>query len=433
MKKKAVVLLAMLFFSGVYAQEKVITVKYYYVEGCPYCEEVKAIINGIENDYPEIEIIRMNVYKSSVYMNDFLNYGFWKVPAVVINGKAKFQGDDEVTGQNLRETIDRYLAAYRKGNSFFETGKKYYNMGDYKKAEIYLEEAKKFFEIGNFSTNSTEEMLGKCNLCIESYDLIFKGDLFLENGEKEKAEEMYSQVKCDDLRDQAEERLKNLDNYDEAVKNFNTALKYYDQKDYSHALRIFEKIENILVNEKQTECNEYIEKCKRYMEAETLYNEGIDLIFDDPLSAYRNFINSMLIYESLGENTERCDKFADAALNFYTGKILYEKGSGSVLYFENAKKDFEYLGFEKGVEKSEYYIKKIRNRGLIYWISLIIIVSLISLTYLFIIRKRIGKKEKKKRKENKDTKKELKDLVEKYANGEISLEEFDRKKKKVMK
>ncbi|HDM22869.1 MAG TPA: SHOCT domain-containing protein, partial [Methanomicrobia archaeon] len=111
----------------------------------------------------------------------------------------------------------------------------------------------------------------------------------------------------------------------------------------------------------------------------------------------------------------------------------YEKGSGSVLYFENAKKDFEYLGFEKGVERSEYYIKKIRNRGLIYWIFLIIIVSLISLTYLFIIRKRIGKKEKKKRKENKDTKKELKDLVEKYANGEISLEEFDRKKKKVMK
>ncbi|RLF92476.1 hypothetical protein DRN45_07260, partial [Thermococci archaeon] len=33
----------------------------------------------------------------------------------------------------------------------------------------------------------------------------------------------------------------------------------------------------------------------------------------------------------------------------------------------------------------------------------------------------------------KNVKKELKKLVDKYANGEISLEEFDKKKKKVIK
>ncbi|RLF93532.1 hypothetical protein DRN45_05190, partial [Thermococci archaeon] len=171
MKKKVIILLAMLLFSGIYAQEKVITVKYYFVEGCPYCEVVKSIIDEIEKDYPNIEVERMNVYKSSVWMNEFLSYDFWKVPAIVINEKAKFQGDEEITEETMRRTIDDYLSSYNKGSSFFERGKSYYEKKEYKKAKIYLEEAKNLFENGNFDTNSTEDMLEDCNSCIEAYDL----------------------------------------------------------------------------------------------------------------------------------------------------------------------------------------------------------------------------------------------------------------------
>jgi len=63
---------------------------------------VKSIIDEIEKDYPNIEVERMNVYKSSVWMNEFLSYDFWKVPAIVINEKAKFQGDEEITEEEGR-------------------------------------------------------------------------------------------------------------------------------------------------------------------------------------------------------------------------------------------------------------------------------------------------------------------------------------------
>jgi glutaredoxin len=196
----------MLLFSGVYAQEKVIIVKYYLVDGCPYCDVVDSIIDEIEKDYPNVQLVRLNVYKSSVWMNEFLSYDFWKVPAIVINEKATFMGEEEITEESLRGTIDDYLSSYNKGNSFFEKGKNYYDKKEYRKAKIYLEEVKKLFENGNFDTNSTEEMLENCNICIEAYDLIFKGDLFLENNDPEKAREMYSQVKCEELKSTAEEK-----------------------------------------------------------------------------------------------------------------------------------------------------------------------------------------------------------------------------------
>ncbi|HDN81317.1 MAG TPA: tetratricopeptide repeat protein, partial [Methanomicrobia archaeon] len=257
MKKKVIILLAMLLFSGIYAQEKVITVKYYFVEGCPYCEVVKSIIDEIEKDYPNIEVERMNVYKSSVWMNEFLSYDFWKVPAIVINEKAKFQGDEEITEESLRRTIDDYLSSYNKGSSFFEKGKSYYEKKEYRKAKIYLEEAKNLFENGNFDTNSTEDMLEDCNSCIEAYDLIFEGDLFLENNDLEKAREMYSQVKCEDLKSTAEEKIDNIDIYEESLQSFNTAVEYYSQKNYSQALSLFKTLENILVGEKQKKCKDY--------------------------------------------------------------------------------------------------------------------------------------------------------------------------------
>lgn len=426
MKKKVIILLAMLLFSGVYAQEKVITIKYYFVEGCPYCDVVKEMIDQIEENYPNIQLIRMNVYESSLYMNEFLSYGFWKVPAVVINGKAKFQGDEEVTDQNLRGTIEDYLSSYNKGSSFFEKGKSYYEKKEYKKAKIYLEEAKNLFENGNFDTNSTEDMLEDCNSCIEAYDLIFKGDLFLENNDPEKAREMYSLVKCEDLKSTAEEKIDNIDIYEESLQSFNTAVEYYSQKNYSQALSLFKTLENILVGEKQKKCKDYIEKCKKYIEAQNLYDEGIKLIFNDNLSAQKKFIEAGIIYDSLGENSEKCNTFSEALVNFLIGETLWNSDPKSALkYFEKAEKDFKYLDFQKGVEKCEYYIKRSKKGHLIYWIffitSLIVVISVYLLYF------------KKKKKDNKNAKKELKKLVDKYANGEISLEEFDKKKKKVIK
>ncbi len=427
MKKKAVTLLVLLLFSGVYAQEKVIVVKYYLVEGCPYCDVVDPMVDEIEKDYPNIQLIRLNVYKSSVWMNEFLSYDFWKVPAIVINGKATFQGEEEITDQNLRETIDEYLKLYTQGKSFFEKGKNYYDREEYTKAKIYLEEAKKLFENGNFDTNLTEEMLEDCNSCIEAHDLILKGDLFLESNDPEKAREMYSQVTCENFKNTAEEKIKNIDVYEESLQSFDTAVEYYIQQDYSRALSLFETLENILVGEKQKECEEYIEECRRYIDVQNLYDEATTLIYDDGLSAQNKFMEAGTIYKSLGENPERYTMFAEAALNFYIGKTLYDSGSNVGLpYFEKAKQDFEHLDFQKGVEKCEYYIKKSGSSRGLYFISFVIILILAFLfVYLFYF--------KKKEKSNKDTKKELKKLVDKYVNEEMSLEEFDNKKKKVIK
>jgi len=421
MKKKAVILLAMLLFSGVYAQEKVIIVKYYLVDGCPYCDVVDSMIDEIEKDYPNVQLVRMNVYKSSVWMNEFLSYDFWKVPAIVINEKATFQGDEEITEESLRGTIDDYLSSYNKGNSFFEKGKNYYDKKEYRRAKIYLEEVKKLFENGNFDTNSTEEMLEKCNICIEAYDLIFEGDLFLENNDPEKAREMYSQVKCEDLKSTAEKKINNIDIYEESLQNFNMAVEYYSQKNYSQALSLFETLENILVGEKQKNCEEYIEKCEKYIDAQNIYDEGIKLIFNDNLSAQKKFIEAGIIYDSLGENSENCNKFAEALINFQIGETLWDSDPKSALkYFEEAEKDFEYLDFQKGVEECEYYTGKSKKNYLMYWISFIIFLIFVVSVYLFYF--------KKKKKDNKDAKKELKKLVDKYANGEMSLEEFDKKK-----
>jgi tetratricopeptide (TPR) repeat protein len=237
---------------------------------------------------------------------------------------------------------------------------------------------------------------------------------------------MYSQVKCEEFTSTAEEKINNIDIYEESLQDFNTAVEYYSQKNYSQALSLFETLENILVGKKQKNCEEYIEKCEKYIDAQNIYDEGIKLIFNDNLSAQKKFIEAGIIYDSLGENSENCNKFSEALINFQIGETLWDSDLKSALkYFEEAEKDFEYLDFQKGVEKCEDYTGKSKKDYLMYWISFIILLIFAASVYLFYF--------KKKKKNNKDAKKELKKLVDKYANGEISLEEFDKKKKKVIK
>ncbi len=430
MKKLALILIVVMMFPSVFTQETVITVDYYYVDGCPYCEEVENIIDDIGDEYSTVKVVRMNVYESTVYMEEFTSYGFWKVPAVVINGKATFQGEEEVTEENIRETIEEYQHSYTQGNSFFEQGKEYYTNKEYKKAQIYLGEAKKLFDKGNFNTNATVAMLEDCNSCIGADRLIFAGDTFLENGYTGRAKEMYSQVACESLDEIAATRIEHIAVYEETLQKFDTAVEYYEEEKYSQALTVFNSIESILVGEKKEKCKDYIEKCGKYEEVGGLYSEAVAMIFTDPIVAQKKFLEAGKIHALLGNHVEKYRTFADASLHFYLGKEFIEVDAESASYhFEEAKKDFASLHFQRGVEKCEEYIEKSRTNNMLYWISFILVlIFAFVLAYFFYFRKK--KKEEKNKKDNKG---ELKDLIEKYANGKMSLKEYDKKKKRVIK
>lgn len=423
-----IVLLILLLFSGVHAEEKPVAIKYYFVDGCPYCEESDSIIDGIEKSYPDVNVTRKNVYKSSLFMDEFLNYGFWKVPAIVINENATFQGEEEITEESIQGTVEEYLSAYTQGNSFFEKGEVYYEEKEYKKASVYLEEAKRLFQIGNYDTNATNELLQKCNSTMGAQNFIFKGDLFLENGDTEKAKEMYSQVKGDEFGSVAEERIENVDVYAQSLQSFDKAVEQYNNGEYDQALDLFYSVDTILVGDKQEECKIYIEKCGKYEDAESLYNEGISLTFTDPVSARKKVMKAGYIYDSLGRNSEKYDILAEAVLNFYIGKTIYATDSdSSIKYFKKAKLSFQEVNFQEGIEKCDHYMVKSKKNYFMYTIPIIVFI-LVLFGYLYL--RYFREKDKNK---NNINKKDLKKLAEKHAKGEISLEEFDKKKKEIIK
>jgi glutaredoxin len=437
MKKLALMFVGIMILSGFSAQDTVVTITYYLVDGCPYCETVTSLMDSIEEEYTDVQVLRLNVYKSSVYMDEFLSYGFWKVPAIVINEKAIFQGE-EITEERTIGIVEKYRTAYTQGSSFFETGRGHYEKKEYKKAQVYLDEAKKLFTIGNFDVNATVQMLQDCNACVVAADLIFSGDLFLESGDKEKARDMYSQVSCGDLDDTAESRIKNIEAYDGAVQVFEQAVTYYADKRYTEACELFGSVAEILVGETGGQCSTYTEWCEKRREADRLCTEAVTEGFTDLRSAQKKLTEAGIIYASVGESSERCDTFIRAFINFQIGKTLYEADPESaLLYFEEAKRDFNQVAFQEGVEKCNPYIEKpIKNNNpFLYLIPLsaIAIVFIISL-YIFYFQKKDKKDYKKKNNNNKtNKKKELKELVDKYANGEMSIEEFEKKKKKVIK
>lgn len=82
-------------------------IEYFHQTGCHDCEITDPIIEQIEKQYENIEIVRIDVINSEGF-NQWNQYGFIEVPAVVINNETKIP-KEEITEENLRISIDKYL------------------------------------------------------------------------------------------------------------------------------------------------------------------------------------------------------------------------------------------------------------------------------------------------------------------------------------
>lgn len=110
----ALILCVTLFFIVITTQSAVadgkITVEFFYSSGCVDCEEKEPIIDEIEEEYGgEIVVYRKDISVDKKYLGEWLNYGFFDIPAVVINNETKIPCE-EITKQRLKEAIDLYLA-----------------------------------------------------------------------------------------------------------------------------------------------------------------------------------------------------------------------------------------------------------------------------------------------------------------------------------
>ena len=93
----------------VVADEKV-TVEFFYSSGCGDCEEKEPIIDEIEQEYSgEIVVYRKDISMDKKYLDEWLNYGFFDIPAVVVNNETKIPYE-EITKEQLERVIDSYLA-----------------------------------------------------------------------------------------------------------------------------------------------------------------------------------------------------------------------------------------------------------------------------------------------------------------------------------
>lgn len=137
MNKKIIVItvliIGLLFtsFNVVKAEQKSVTLDFFYTTGCGTCEEKKPLIESVEQNYIDLKVtyhLVINDKKSDNYtlLKDL--YGFKYVPAVVISkqdAKRYFCINYEnITLENLEENIDRYhLDEENKNDSKINTKK----------------------------------------------------------------------------------------------------------------------------------------------------------------------------------------------------------------------------------------------------------------------------------------------------------------------
>jgi len=101
-----------------------VNVKYFYMPGCSDCAKTEPIMLDAEQNYytknEGVSFYWIDV-SNPAGLDEWGNYGFTEVPAVVINNETKLQKDD-ITEENLNYTIDVYLnnKANIANNSFNE-------------------------------------------------------------------------------------------------------------------------------------------------------------------------------------------------------------------------------------------------------------------------------------------------------------------------
>jgi len=91
------------------ADEK-INIEFFYSSGCGDCEEKEPIVDEIEQEYADkIVVHRKDISMDEKYMDQWMNYGFFDIPAIVVNNKTKIP-KEEITKEYVEKIIDGYLS-----------------------------------------------------------------------------------------------------------------------------------------------------------------------------------------------------------------------------------------------------------------------------------------------------------------------------------
>lgn len=103
-----IIYLPLIFIPIAYASP--ITVDYFHQRACHDCEVTDPIVDQIEAQYNNSIIITRIETSTADGFNQWNNYGFVEVPAIVINNETKIP-KEEITEEKLKTLIDEYLAA----------------------------------------------------------------------------------------------------------------------------------------------------------------------------------------------------------------------------------------------------------------------------------------------------------------------------------
>ncbi len=108
-----IIIFLFIFPLGVFAKDRDITLYLYYGEGCPHCEEEMKFLNTIEKNYPNLKIVKKEVWydedNSSELqkVNDAFSINRMGVPTNVI-GETIIRGYSEGTGNKIVRAIEYY-------------------------------------------------------------------------------------------------------------------------------------------------------------------------------------------------------------------------------------------------------------------------------------------------------------------------------------
>ena len=108
-----IIIFLFIFPLGVFAKDRDITLYLYYGDGCPHCEEEMKFLNTIEKNYPNLKIVKKEVWydedNSSELqkVNDAFSINRMGVPTNVI-GETIIRGYSEGTGNKIVRAIEYY-------------------------------------------------------------------------------------------------------------------------------------------------------------------------------------------------------------------------------------------------------------------------------------------------------------------------------------
>jgi len=94
-----------------------VRVDFYYSSGCGECMEKMPIINETEQEYGNrIQVYKKDISRNEHYLEEWKDYGFFDVPAVVIENETKIP-KYELTKEHLEGIIDSYLSGNKTNAS----------------------------------------------------------------------------------------------------------------------------------------------------------------------------------------------------------------------------------------------------------------------------------------------------------------------------